>query len=103
MTAGLVRRSHRPTIDRETWRLERIGERPLLRVLRERDITTIFDFLRRRGWSRAAIAGATGLSENRVRAIARGRQAVTSYDVLERIADGLNIDRGWMGLGYTDE
>jgi hypothetical protein len=45
----------------------------------------------------------TGLSENRIRAILSGTQRVTSYEVLERIATGLEIPRGLMGLAYADE
>jgi transcriptional regulator with XRE-family HTH domain len=63
-------------------------------------VGTIFRFLRARGWSRAAIAAATGLSETRVRAVSQGKQQITSYEVLERIAEGLRIERGLMGLGY---
>jgi len=47
------------------------------------------------------IGAATGLSETRVREIAQGKQRVGSVEVLERIADGLEIDRGWVGLAYT--
>jgi transcriptional regulator with XRE-family HTH domain len=70
-------------------------------LLRDRDIGAIFRFLRARGWSRATVAAAVGLTENRVRQIAQGRQKVTSYEVLERIADGLVIDRSLLGLGYA--
>jgi transcriptional regulator with XRE-family HTH domain len=70
-------------------------------ILREHDIPRLFRFLRSRGWSRAAIAAATGLAETRVREIYHGRQHVTSYDVLERIASGLSIDRGLLGLAYS--
>lgn len=65
-------------------------------------MAAVFRFLRKRGWTRAAIAAATGLSETRVRQVAQGRQQVTSYDVLVRIADGLLLPKGWMGLGQED-
>jgi transcriptional regulator with XRE-family HTH domain len=51
-----------------------------------------------RGFSRARLAATTGLSETRVRQISQGRQRVTSYEVLERIADGLSIPRPRLGL-----
>jgi hypothetical protein len=35
-----------------------------------------------------------------VRAVAKGTQLISSYDVLERIAEGLQIDRGLVGLGF---
>jgi hypothetical protein len=74
----------------------------LREILAARDVTSLFRFLKSRGFSRSAIAAATGLSETRVRAIMLGRQQVTSYDVFERIADGFQIDRGLMGLAYAD-
>ena len=44
----------------------------------------------------------TGMSETRVRQISQGRQRVTSYEVLERIADGLSIPRPRLGLAARD-
>ncbi|MEJ3742826.1 helix-turn-helix transcriptional regulator [Actinomycetes bacterium KLBMP 9797] len=75
--------------------------RPIREVLAARDIGAVFRFLKTRGMSRAAIAAATGLTETRVRAVAQGKQQVTSYEVLERIAVGLDIERGLLGLAYT--
>jgi transcriptional regulator with XRE-family HTH domain len=86
----------------ETWATATFRGRPLIEALAERDITTLFAFLSARGWSRASLAAATGLSETRVRSVLQGRQQVTSYLVLERIAEGLGIDRGLMGLAYLD-
>ncbi|MFI7203854.1 helix-turn-helix domain-containing protein [Micromonospora aurantiaca (nom. illeg.)] len=82
------------------WTSGRFEGRPLADLLRQRDIGAVFRFLKSRGWSQAAIAAATGTTENQVRAVIRGRQRVTSYDVLERIAEGLRIRRGLMGLAY---
>jgi transcriptional regulator with XRE-family HTH domain len=84
------------------WRSGTYLGRPVREILRQRDMAALFCFLKTRGWSRAAIAAATGLSESRVRAISQARQQITSYEVLERIADGLVIDRGLLGLAYTD-
>lgn len=70
-------------------------------ILRERDMAAVFRFLSARGWSRAALAAATGLSETRVRGVVQGKQRIASYEVLERIADGLRIDRGLLGVAYT--
>ena len=69
-------------------------------VLKERDVGAVFRFLKARGWSRAAIASATGLTETRVRAISQGKQQIASYEVLERIAEGLRIERGLIGLAF---
>jgi hypothetical protein len=67
--------------------------------LAEQDIRTLFLFLRDHGYSRSALAAASGLAETRVRSISQGKQVVTSYDVLVRIADGFGIDRGLLGVG----
>ncbi|WTF86155.1 helix-turn-helix domain-containing protein [Micromonospora globbae] len=90
----------RDHVDPGWWTSGRFEGRPLTDLLRQRDIGAVFRFLKSRGWSQAAIAAATGTTENQVRAVIRGRQRVTSYDVLERIAEGLRIRRGLMGLAY---
>jgi formylglycine-generating enzyme required for sulfatase activity len=92
-----------PTIDPDWWEHAIFEGRPLRDYLRARDVGAIFRFLGSRGWSRAAIAAATGLTENRVRAVARGTQQISSCDVLERVSDGLKIDRGMMGLAFTED
>lgn len=89
-------------VDPQWWRTGALDGRPMPDILRERDITGLFRFLKTRGWSRASIASAAGLSETRVRAICLGAQQVTSYEVLERIAAGFEIDRGLLGLAYAD-
>ncbi len=66
-----------------------------------RDVAAIFAFLRRRGVSQRAIAALTGLAASEVYEITRGRR-VMAYDVLCRIADGLSIPRGSMGLAYDN-
>ncbi|MEJ3745556.1 helix-turn-helix domain-containing protein [Actinomycetes bacterium KLBMP 9797] len=86
-----------------SWWTEGVFEgRPVRHLLAKHDIGAVFRFLKTRGWSRAAIAAATGLSETRVRAVAQGKQQIASYDVLARIAAGLNIERGLLGLAYLD-
>jgi len=87
--------------DANWWRSESYNGQRLVDILRRRDIARVLLFLKSRGWSRAAIAAATGLTETRVRAISQGRQQVTSYDVLERLVHGLRIDRGLLGLAYS--
>ncbi|MEJ3742832.1 helix-turn-helix domain-containing protein [Actinomycetes bacterium KLBMP 9797] len=88
-------------IDRSWWTSGSFEGRPVYQLLAARDIGAVFRFLKTRGWSRAAIAAVTGLTETRVRAVAQGKQQITSYGVLERIAVGLNIERGLLGLAYT--
>lgn len=92
----------RPQPQPDWWRTGSHDGRPMREILAAHDVTRLFRFLKSRGFSRSAIAGATGLSETRVRAIMLGSQQVASYEVLERIADGFRIDRGLMGLAYTD-
>jgi hypothetical protein len=87
-------------IDPPEWTSGVFEGRPLVEALRRRDMTTVFRYLRTRGWSHAAIAAATGLSENRVRAVLRGSK-VMSYDVLARIDEGLRIERGLLGMAYA--
>ncbi|MDT5026259.1 MAG: hypothetical protein QOE61_2685 [Micromonosporaceae bacterium] len=89
-------------IDDRWWREALIEDRSVQEVLACQDVGAIFRFLRGTGWSLTAICGATGLSETRIRAVMRGAQRITSYEVLERVALGLRIPRGAMGLAYTD-
>jgi transcriptional regulator with XRE-family HTH domain len=63
----------------------------------ERDIATIFRLLRPWGLSQRQVAARCGMSESEVSEILAGRQ-VKSYDVFVRIAEGLGIPRGMMGL-----
>jgi DNA-binding Xre family transcriptional regulator len=93
----------RATVDPQWWVSAAYDGRPMPEILRTRDIGTLFRFLSSRGWSRSAIAAATGLSETRVREVRQGKQQITSYEVLERIADGFNIERGLMGLAYSGQ
>ncbi|MCP2306111.1 helix-turn-helix domain-containing protein [Actinokineospora globicatena] len=78
-----------------------IWDHPVMRsALAERDIVTVYRTLKRHGVSQRRIAHLTGQAQPEVSAIARGRQVLT-YDVLARIADGLGIPRGLMGLAHT--
>ncbi len=72
------------------------------RALACRDITAIFRILRDAGVSQVAIARATGQQQSEVSAIVSGHQ-VQSVVLLERIADGLGVPRGWMGLARADD
>ncbi|WP_433530609.1 hypothetical protein ACQPYA_00165 [Micromonospora sp. CA-263727] len=73
--------------------------RPIREYLQHRDIAAIFRFLHARGISYGAIAALVGISANRAAEVAKGARQVTAYEVLERIAVGLAIPRGLMGLG----
>lgn len=68
-------------------------------ALAARDIPTVYKRLKRLGFSHRRLAGLTGQSSSEVTDILNGRQ-VMAYDLLVRIAEGLNIPRGHMGLAY---
>ncbi|GAA1967112.1 helix-turn-helix transcriptional regulator [Amycolatopsis minnesotensis] len=70
-------------------------------VLAAREISGVYRLLRREGVSQRQIAAMTGQSQSEVSEILKGRQ-VMAYDVLARIADGLGVPRGYMGLAYDE-
>jgi transcriptional regulator with XRE-family HTH domain/tetratricopeptide (TPR) repeat protein len=70
-------------------------------ALAARDIAAVFRLLQRVGVSQRRIAALTGQSQSEISEILGGRQVV-SYDVLVRIADGLGVPRGHLGLAYDD-
>lgn len=70
------------------------------RALANRDITALFRLLVAAGFPQREIARCTGQSQSNVSEIIHGRR-VSSYDLLVRIADGLRIPRGAMGLAYA--
>ena len=75
-------------------------EDPEMRTaLARREVSTVYRLLRRRGVSQRQIAAMTGQSQSEVSAILNGRQ-VMAFDALLRIADGLGVPRGYMGLAY---
>ncbi|GAA1994580.1 XRE family transcriptional regulator [Amycolatopsis minnesotensis] len=89
-TAGAGRGGVDPAIWRE----------PAMRAaLAVRDMGAVFALLKRHGISQRRIAGLTDQAQPEVSEILRGRQ-VMAYDLLSRIADGLGIPRGLMGLAY---
>lgn len=74
--------------------------RPELReALARRDMQLVVRLLQRYGLSHRRIAALTGQSQGGISEILYGRR-VSSYDVLVRMADGLGVPRGWMGLAY---
>lgn len=74
-------------INAEFWKREDVHN-----ALRERDIGTLFKLLRKyAGASQQRIGTAVALQQGTISAIMTGDRAVTSIDVLERIADGLDM------------
>jgi transcriptional regulator with XRE-family HTH domain len=72
------------------------------RALARRDIAEVFRQLQKDGVTQRRIARLTGLSSSEVYEVLRGRR-VSAYDVLCRIADGLGVPRGYLGLSYDPE
>jgi hypothetical protein len=70
--------------------------------LADHDITAVYRILQRHGISQRRIATLTGQAQSEISEIIAGR-LVRSYDVLQRIAQGLGVPRGWMGLAYDTE
>lgn len=69
------------------------------RALAERDIETVYRLLVEHEVSQRYLAELVGQSQSEVSEILHGRQ-VQSYAVLERIAQGLGVSRGAMGMSY---
>jgi len=76
-------------------------EQEMRNALAAREVSSIYKQLRRKGVSQRQIAAMTGQSQSEVSEILKGRQ-VMAYDVLVRIADGLGVPRGYMGLAYDE-
>ncbi len=70
-------------------------------ALAAREVSSVYRLLCRTGVSQRQIAAMTGQSQSEVSEILKGRQ-VMAYDVLARIADGLGVPRGYMGLAYDE-
>lgn len=70
-------------------------------ALATREVSVVYRLLRRVGISQRQIAAMTGQSQSEVSEILKGRQ-VMAYDVLARIAEGLGIPKGYMGLAYDE-
>jgi len=88
--------SQSSSIAPEAW-----DDQEMRNALAAREVSSIYKQLRRRGVSQRQIAAMTGQSQSEVSEILKGRQ-VMAYDVLVRIADGLGVPRGYMGLAYDE-
>jgi transcriptional regulator with XRE-family HTH domain len=86
----------RDYIDPSVWNRE-----DMRRFLANRNIGAVYRLLQRHGVSQRAIAARTGQSQSEISEILAGRHVI-SYDVLERIALGLGVRRGSMGLAYDE-
>ncbi|SHE57828.1 helix-turn-helix domain-containing protein [Streptoalloteichus hindustanus] len=81
--------------------LSAVWELPDVReALARRDMRAVFRAVSAAGLSQREIAQRTGQNQSDVSAVVHGRE-VQSYDLLVRIAVGLGIPRGYMGLAYS--
>ena len=71
------------------------------RVLAARDISAVFRALADAGITQRRIAELTAMGQSEVSEVLGGRR-VMAYDVLVRIANGLGVPPGWMGLAYDE-
>lgn len=93
----VVTKRGKPVLYPATW------EQPAMRAaLARRDMGAVYRMLAEAGVSQRQIANLTGQSQSEVSAIVQGRQ-VSGYALLTRIADGLGIPRGWMGLACAQD
>ncbi|WP_143174314.1 helix-turn-helix domain-containing protein [Streptoalloteichus hindustanus] len=70
-------------------------------ALARHDIGRVYRLLGAAGVSQRRIASMTGQNQSEISEVVSGRQ-VQAYAVLARIADGLGVPRGYMGLAYSD-
>ncbi|WP_181722908.1 helix-turn-helix domain-containing protein [Nocardia gipuzkoensis] len=80
-----------------------VWESPVMRAaLARRDLKRVFELLQRGGFSQREIGRQAGLSSSEVYQVLHRNRRISAYDVLAKIADGLKIPRGYMGLAYDD-
>jgi transcriptional regulator with XRE-family HTH domain len=72
------------------------------RLLADHDIAGVYRLLHRHGVSQRTIAARTGQSQSEISEIVARHRQVHSYELLVRIAEGLGVPRGWMGLAYDE-
>jgi transcriptional regulator with XRE-family HTH domain len=77
-------------------------EPEMLRALATRDIATVYRRLSTLGLSQRRLAGLTRQAQSEISEVLGGRR-IGQYDVLVRIADGLAIPRGLLGLAYCGD
>lgn len=71
------------------------------RALARQDIGQVYRLLIEDGLSQRQISQLVEQTQSEISEILGGRQ-VMAYDLLERIADGLGIPRGHLGIAYSD-
>jgi transcriptional regulator with XRE-family HTH domain len=76
-----------------------LGREAMRKALADRDIAGVYRILSGLGVTQRQIAAMTEQSQSEISEILDGRRVV-AYDVLVRIAEGLSVPRGLMGLAY---
>ncbi|MBI1758904.1 MAG: helix-turn-helix transcriptional regulator [Actinobacteria bacterium] len=66
-------------------------------ALARQDVSTVYRLLQEEGYSQYAIGVLVGQSQPEVSGVVHGRR-VRTYDVMVRIALGLGVPPGYMGL-----
>jgi hypothetical protein len=80
-----------------------LWDRPVARAaLAGHDMAGVFSVLRAEGFSQHQIGVLTGQRQPEISAILAGRRVI-AYPVLSRIADGLAVPRGLMGLSWCTD
>jgi transcriptional regulator with XRE-family HTH domain len=72
-------------------------------ALAAHDIGAVYQLLVGAGIPQRKIATVTGQSQSQVSDILHGRRTVMSIDLLERVAAGLGVPPGWVGVAYTGQ
>ena len=78
-----------------------VWETPQMRTaLRHHDLKTVYGLLGRIGIGQREIARRTTQSPSEIYEVLHKGRRIQAYEVLARIADGLGIPRGYMGLAF---
>jgi hypothetical protein len=78
-----------------------LADAEMIRACRARDFSTVFTLVRRRaGIYPSRIAALCGMTPSRVGEIMSGQRKLAHIDVIERVADGLRIPGGLLGLAH---
>src|SRR5262245_38001554 len=70
------------------------------RALASHDLKTVFVALQRGGMSQRRISGSAGITMSDLHDVLYKNRRMNAYELLVRVADGLDIPRGYMGLVY---
>lgn len=72
-------------------------------ALARHDLRSVFLIMQRHGISQRQIAAAVGINQSEVSEVLAGKRRIESYTVILRMADGLRLPRGWLGLDHDPE